>query len=155
MDGDTESTNTSIEDKTEDFCDNPTRDALTEGLMCLLKPTIDQLDERVRATRISQIELKQQIDGLAEEIKRISDEQQCPLDLENYVKKLLNAKRRITVVSNILQVAQERLNKVHQLIERESARRKALTEPSPVTSPSTVAGELNPSIQQKDGDPLH
>jgi hypothetical protein len=51
MDGDTESTNTSIEDKTEDFCDNPTRDALAEGLMCLLKPTIDQLDERVRATR--------------------------------------------------------------------------------------------------------
>lgn len=51
MDGDTESTNTSIEDKTEDFCDNPTRDALAEGLMCLLKPTIDALDERVRATR--------------------------------------------------------------------------------------------------------
>jgi hypothetical protein len=51
MDGDTESTNTSIEDKTEDFCDNPTRDALAEGLMCLLKPTIDSLDERVRATR--------------------------------------------------------------------------------------------------------
>jgi len=56
--------------------------------------------------RISQIELKQQIDGLADEIKKISDEQQCPLDLETYVKKLLNAKRRVTVVSNILQVAQ-------------------------------------------------
>jgi len=148
MDGDTESTNTSIEDKTEDFCDNPTRDALAEGLMCLLKPTIDSLDERVRATRqvveylrwpfstltltlhvnyysfpklhsrriyyylvhrISQVELRQQIDGLADEIKKISDEQQCPLDLESYVKKLLNAKRRVTVVSNILQVAQVKM----------------------------------------------
>lgn len=56
--------------------------------------------------RISQVELRQQIDGLADEIKKISDEQQCPLDLESYVKKLLNAKRRVTVVSNILQVAQ-------------------------------------------------
>ena len=45
------SDNTSIDDKTEDFCENPTRDALTEGLMSLLKPTVDQLDERIRATR--------------------------------------------------------------------------------------------------------
>lgn len=51
MEVDTESTNTSIEDKTEDFCDNPTRDALTEGLMRLFKPTIDQLDEKVRTIR--------------------------------------------------------------------------------------------------------
>jgi hypothetical protein len=51
MDPDTASTTTSIDDKTEDFCENPTRDILAEGLMCLLKPTIDQLDERVRATR--------------------------------------------------------------------------------------------------------
>lgn len=59
--------------------------------------------------RISQVELRQQIDGLADEIKKISDEQQCPLDLESYVKKLLNAKRRVTVVSNILQVAQVKI----------------------------------------------
>lgn len=51
MDVDTASDNTSIDDKTEDFCENPTRDALAEGLMSLLKPTVDQLDERIRATR--------------------------------------------------------------------------------------------------------
>lgn len=52
MDIDSESTATSIDDEnTENFCDNPTRDALAEGLMGLIKPTVDQLDERVRATR--------------------------------------------------------------------------------------------------------
>lgn len=51
MDPETISTNTSVDDKTEDFCQNPTRDTLAEGLMYLLKPTIDQLDERVHATR--------------------------------------------------------------------------------------------------------
>lgn len=51
MDVDTASDNTSIDDKIDDFCENPTRDALTEGLMSLLKPTVDQLDERIRATR--------------------------------------------------------------------------------------------------------
>lgn len=57
MDVETVSTNTSVDDKTEDFCENPTRDTLAEGLMCLLKPTIDQLDERVRATRQVSISL--------------------------------------------------------------------------------------------------
>ena len=51
MDVDTESTATSIDENTENFCDNPTRDTLAEGLMGLIKPTVDQLDERVRATR--------------------------------------------------------------------------------------------------------
>lgn len=51
MDPETGSTNTSLEDKTDDFCENPTRDSLAEGLMSVLKPTIDQLDERVRTTR--------------------------------------------------------------------------------------------------------
>jgi hypothetical protein len=50
MDLDTKST-TSVDDKTEYFCENPTRDTLAEGLMRLLKPTIGQLLERVRATR--------------------------------------------------------------------------------------------------------
>lgn len=47
---DTEST-TSVEDNTGNLCDNPTRDTLAEGLLGLLKPTVDQLDDRVRATR--------------------------------------------------------------------------------------------------------
>lgn len=45
------STNTSNDDKTEDFGDNPTRDTLADGLLGLLRPTIEQLDDRVRATR--------------------------------------------------------------------------------------------------------
>jgi hypothetical protein len=53
MDVDSESTATSIDENTENFCDNPTRDTLAEGLMGLIKPTVDQLDERVRATRYS------------------------------------------------------------------------------------------------------
>lgn len=57
MDVDSESTGTSIDENTENFCDNPTRDTLAEGLMGLIKPTVDQLDERVRATRYPLIPL--------------------------------------------------------------------------------------------------
>nr|CAD7456101.1 unnamed protein product [Timema tahoe] len=89
--------------------------------------------------QISQVELKQQIESLSDELKKISEVQQCPLELDLYVRKLLNAKLKITVVSNILQTAQERLNKVHQMIARESARRKTLLEPSPSCSPLEVS----------------
>lgn len=128
MDGDTESTATSVDENTENFCDNPTRDTLAEGLMGLIKPTVDQLDERVRATRISQLELKQQIESLSEDLKKITEAQQYSVDLDVYVKKLMNAKHRVTVLTNVLQSAQDRLNKVHQSIERETVKRKTLAE---------------------------
>lgn len=41
----------SLEDKTEDFCENPTRDSLTEGLMYIIKSGTDQLDEKVAKLR--------------------------------------------------------------------------------------------------------
>ncbi|EGI66932.1 PREDICTED: SNAPIN protein homolog [Acromyrmex echinatior] len=130
MDVDTASDNTSIDDKIDDFCENPTRDALTEGLMSLLKPTVDQLDDRIRATRICQIELKQRIESLTEELQKINEALQYPLDTDSYVKKLVNAKHKITIVSNILQSTQECLNKVHQAVEKSTAKRKTLLDNS-------------------------
>ncbi|XP_043483969.1 SNAPIN protein homolog isoform X2 [Leptopilina heterotoma] len=141
MDLDTASDNTSLDDKTEDFCDNPTRDALTEGLMSLLKPTVDQLDERIRATRISQIELKQQIDSLNEELLKVAECLQQPLELDSYVKKLVNAKQKVTIVSNILQTTQERLNKIHQAIDKESAKKRASLDSS-----SSFKTEATPTL---------
>ena len=49
---DSESTVTSLEEEnTENFCDNPTRDILADGILCLFKFTVDQLQEHVRKTR--------------------------------------------------------------------------------------------------------
>jgi len=45
----------SCTDGTEDFCDNPTRDSLTEGLVSLLKPTVDTLETSIKSTRYVQI----------------------------------------------------------------------------------------------------
>ncbi|XP_034252454.1 SNAPIN protein homolog [Thrips palmi] len=132
------STNTSIDDKTEDFADNPTRDTLADGLLCLLRPTIEQLDERVKATRISQEELKQHLDSLSDELKELAEHQICPLHLEKYVNKLNDAKAKISVVGNILQSSQDRLIKLNQHIHKEQNRRKALIEPSTSLTPSST-----------------
>ncbi|XP_043248217.1 SNAPIN protein homolog [Colletes gigas] len=137
MDVDTASDNTSIDDKIDDFCENPTRDALTEGLMSLLKPAVDRLDEGIRATRICQIETKQRIESLIEELQRSNEVLQCPLETDSYVKKLINAKHKITIVSNILQTMQERLNTIYQAVEKNTAKRKALLDYSSVSGSST------------------
>lgn len=72
--------------------------------------------------------MKQQIDSLNEELLKISENLQQPLELESYVKKLVNAKQKVTIVSNILQTTQDRLNKIHQAIEKESAKKRSLLE---------------------------
>nr|CAI5845479.1 unnamed protein product [Callosobruchus analis] len=141
MDLDSESTATSIDESTENLCDNPTRDTLAEGLMGLIKPTVDLLDEKVKATRVSQLELKQCIESLSEELKQIQALQQNSVDLDAYVKKLINAKQRVTVLTNVLQNSQDRLNKIHMTIDKEVIKRKvilnnAIEDSSPGTSNS-------------------
>lgn len=90
-------------------------------------------------SRFSQLELKQCIDSLNEELRKISESQKSSVDLDVYIKKLINAKHRITVVTNILQTAQERLNKVHLSIEKETAKRKLILDTVTDQSASTSA----------------
>lgn len=87
--------------------------------------------------RICQIELKQQIDSLTEELQKTIEALQYPLDTDSYVKKLINAKHKITIVSNILQTTQERLNKVHQDVEKSIAKKKTLLDNSSAYSSVT------------------
>lgn len=88
--------------------------------------------------RICQIELKQRIESLTEELQRINEALQYPMETDSYVKKLINAKHKITIVSNILQTTQERLNKVHQAVEKSTAKRKTLLDNSSAYSSTTV-----------------
>lgn len=52
------------------------------------------------------MELKQHLDSLSDELKQLAEQQTCPLDLEKYVRKLNDAKAKISVVGNILQSSQ-------------------------------------------------
>lgn len=92
-----------------------------------------------------------------EELCRINEHQKVALDLDPYVKKLLNARRRVVLVNNILQNAQvggqsqhlrtgfmkltnacsspqERLRRLHHNVAKETARRKTMLEASGVFS---------------------
>ncbi|XP_072303183.1 SNARE-associated protein Snapin [Eucyclogobius newberryi] len=110
----------------------PGKDVLAEGLIDLMKPAIQQLDLHVHSVRESQVELREHIDNLATELCRINEHQRVALDLDPYVKKLLNARRRVVLVNNILQNAQERLRRLNHNVAKETARRKTMLETSGV-----------------------
>ncbi|XP_003213870.3 SNARE-associated protein Snapin [Meleagris gallopavo] len=80
------------------------------------------------ACRESQVELREHIDSLATELCRINEDQKVALDLDPYVKKLLNARRRVVLVNNILQNAQERLRRLNHSVAKETMRRRAMLE---------------------------
>ncbi|XP_068727940.1 SNARE-associated protein Snapin-like [Montipora capricornis] len=106
------------------------QNALSEGLMQIFKPAVEELDDKVLSVRQSQVELREQIDKLAQDLHKLSELQELPVDLEPYVKKLMNSRRRVMLVNNILQNAQERLGRLHQSVTKETAKKKALLEPS-------------------------
>ncbi|XP_077111104.1 SNARE-associated protein Snapin [Ranitomeya variabilis] len=105
---------------------SPGRDVFAEGLLELLNPAVLQLDSHVHAVRESQVDLREHIDSLASELCRINEDQKVALDLDPYVKKLLNARRRVVLVNNILQNAQERLRRLNHSVAKETARRRAM-----------------------------
>lgn len=85
---------------------NPTRDTLADGLVGLLRPSLETLDQSVADTRAAQLELRDRIDSLERQLEAIRNQSQPPVDLENYIQKLSNSKKRILVVNSILQGAQ-------------------------------------------------
>ena len=89
---------------------NPTRDNLTDGLVGLLRPSLEALDKGVCNTRDAQNELKDRINSLEQQLLAIEAEQSCPVDLETYINKLNSSKKRILVVNTILQGAQVKHN---------------------------------------------
>lgn len=108
-----------------DTCRNWCRGSPTTCALCI-------------SCRESQVELREQIDNLATELCRINEDQKVALDLDPYVKKLLNARRRVVLVNNIIQNAQERLRRLNHSVAKETARRRAMLDSGvyPPGSPS-------------------
>lgn len=120
------------DDNNDDDCYvNGPRDALQEGLLGLIRPTVESLDRSVRQTRASQTQLKTEIEALNRDLATIRQEAgpegQFP-ELDVAVDKLTQAKRRVVVVANLLQGAQDRLNRVYQNCLKETARSRSQLE---------------------------
>ncbi|CAG0887403.1 unnamed protein product [Cyprideis torosa] len=132
-----ESGDTSLADKGEVAEVSPRPDLLADGIYGVLKPIVDRLDKGIKGTRLSQAELHQELDRVLVDLKLIADAQPPPNDFEAHISRLANIKRRVMVAHAQLANAKERLLRVQQGIAKEVSKRKAFSEPSPLTSPAT------------------
>ena len=92
----------------------------------------DFLSLGITGAREAQIELKEQLSQLETQLAVINQELDKSADLEPYVIKLLESKKKIIVVNSMLQDAQDRLNRVHQNCLQETSKRRTLLEPPSV-----------------------
>lgn len=80
-------------------------------------------------TRVSQIELKDLIERLAEDLKVIQDSREGDdVDLGLGMKKILSTKRKVTLISSLLQGCEERLRQLDANISRDSSKHRAVVE---------------------------
>ncbi|THD22048.1 hypothetical protein D915_007270 [Fasciola hepatica] len=89
---------------------------LADGLLTVIKPNLERLDQAAFSLDGSQIELRNQLNSLIEILNRVESIHQCPVDLEPYVYRLGIYKTRILRVHSLLQRLQDRLNHLRQAI---------------------------------------
>ncbi|EFO25879.2 SNARE-associated protein Snapin [Loa loa] len=97
---------------------------LSNGIMGIVQPAVERLDSHVHAALASQYTLNMHIRELAQYLKEISEEQQAPYDLDLYVRKLDNSKKRVTAIGNVLQNVHDRLSRLQRNIARQAYQQK-------------------------------
>ncbi|VDM95778.1 unnamed protein product [Thelazia callipaeda] len=105
---------------------------LCDGIMGIIQPAVERLDNQVHAARVSQYNLSTHIRELAQCLKDISDDHEAPYDLNMYIRKLEDSKKRITVTGNLLQNVHDRLGRLQRNIAREAyQQRQRIIQPTP------------------------
>jgi predicted nucleic acid-binding Zn-ribbon protein len=84
---------------------------MAEGLTDVLKPIVQECDERLRAVFASQSDLAKQIDALNSEIEKFMDISKTPA-LHPYVQKLTQAKQRLIAINSTLTKVNTRLDRM-------------------------------------------
>ncbi|CAG9536560.1 unnamed protein product [Cercopithifilaria johnstoni] len=97
---------------------------LSNGIMGIVQPAVERLDNQVHAARASQFTLNMHIRELAQYLKEISDEQQAPYDLDLYVRKLDDSKKRVAAIGYVLQNVHDRLSRLQRNIARQAYQQK-------------------------------
>ena len=91
------------------------RSPASDRMMRLFEPVLQSLDQSVQGAAASQVHLRQELDHAllsVKQLKELTDDDVMTTVLEEKSKKLLNLKRRLTLVHTILQTCNERTKKM-------------------------------------------
>ncbi|KAF7639785.1 hypothetical protein Mgra_00000705 [Meloidogyne graminicola] len=98
-----------------------------EAIMEMIRPAVQRLDDQVKCTRKSQILLASHIDELSKKLKGIVDEQTLPYDLDIYVRKLEESRKRMFNVNQRLQSLHGRVSQLQRSAAREIQKQRQTT----------------------------
>ncbi|KAK7600929.1 hypothetical protein V9T40_008370 [Parthenolecanium corni] len=114
---DEDSSSTSCDDKSV-FNDNPTRDALADGLMSFLKPRVDNIYKLMNSVKENQSNLKTELDSAMTDLDSIfQGDDGLSTHFQKYADKICEMRHQMTVIENILQSAHNRLENFTGKIE--------------------------------------
>ncbi|KAF9575970.1 hypothetical protein EC968_000933 [Mortierella alpina] len=91
---------------------------LADGIMSLLGPIVQEMDFNIVSVRKSQTELEKEIERLMAELQLFMASSAAPPEVEPAVQKLVKARRQIMTANSTLKAVQERVDRMHQQIER-------------------------------------
>jgi len=98
---------------------------MSETIMELVQPTVCKLDEQIKNTRKSQLLLANQIDVFSNFLKQIADDRlMMPYDLESYVSKMDESRKRVLSLSTRLHNIHDRMSQIQRGLARESFKKK-------------------------------
>ncbi|KAG0320876.1 hypothetical protein BGZ99_004270 [Dissophora globulifera] len=95
--------------------ENTTR--LTDGIMSLLGPIVQEMDYNVVSVRKSQSELEKEIERLMAELQLFVASSAAPPEVEPAVEKLMRARRQIMAANSTLKTVQDRVSRMHLQVE--------------------------------------
>ncbi|EYC31252.1 hypothetical protein Y032_0004g2053 [Ancylostoma ceylanicum] len=86
-------------------------------------PIIQGLEDQIRATRGAQMQMSIKIKEMSDFLHELN-EQEEPYDIQSYVGKLQDSKRRVNNVNQIMISVHDRLSRLQRLIAREIYKKK-------------------------------
>ena len=123
--------------------------SLEEGLLCLLRPTVETINQKTEGVKQSQQLLGEQIERLSLALDRLAQNQSLPVDIDHYTRNLANSKRRVLLLGSTVNSIQERLTRLQRQISLEIAKRRNILETTPTVPIRTEEG----AVEDKVSDP--
>ncbi|KAF9914307.1 hypothetical protein BX616_008562 [Lobosporangium transversale] len=93
-------------------------DKLSDGIMSLLGPIVQEMDFNIVAVRKSQTELEKEVERLMAELQLFMASSAAPPEVEPAVQKLVKARRQIMTANSTLKSVQDRVDRMHLQIEK-------------------------------------
>eukprot|EP01130_Rhizamoeba_saxonica_P000244 TRINITY_DN10225_c0_g1_i1.p1 TRINITY_DN10225_c0_g1~~TRINITY_DN10225_c0_g1_i1.p1 ORF type:complete len:116 (-),score=17.29 TRINITY_DN10225_c0_g1_i1:48-353(-) len=92
--------------------------AFSEGLMGVLKPVVEECDQRIQDVFVSQADLSQQIELLSDALSEFVDASNTP-SLNDYIQKLSQSRQRLDNINSGVHRISDRLNNIQKSLKIE------------------------------------